>query len=227
MLYRIAKYIILCALGFLPLQAGAVPDIDDFSIWDDEVTEPLLADSLAADTLEADTVELIFGPSVVDAATLHAFVLASNPDFPIEIPMAYLHLGEIYGIRGDVAFCQAILETGWFRFEGGTAVTPDQHNYCGLGVTRLGVKGHSFDTIDDGVRAQLQHLYAYATTASLPEGEPMVDPRFRLVKRGCASTWHDLANRWAMNPLYGRRILDLYKRVLELWHTRSEETVGD
>lgn len=190
------------------------PDVDDFSIW--EVADSAMV--CITDTAEcmADTIQPILGPLLVDAATMHAFVLPHNPDFPFEIAEAYFRLGELYGIRADVAFCQAILETGWFRFEGGTAVTPDQHNYCGLGVLERGMKGHSFPTIDDGVRAQLQHLYAYATRDPLPQGEEIVDPRFKLVSRGCATNWHDLANRWAQNPIYGHQILGIYERMLAL-----------
>jgi hypothetical protein len=53
-----------------------------------------------------------------------------------------------------MAIAQSILETGWFKYAG-SAVTSDQHNYCGLGVTSTGIKGSSFDTIEDGVTAQL------------------------------------------------------------------------
>ncbi|MDE5839167.1 MAG: glucosaminidase domain-containing protein, partial [Paramuribaculum sp.] len=106
------------------------------------------------------------------------------------------------------------LETGWFKCTGGTAVSPDQHNYCGLGVTRLGIKGHSFDTIEDGVTAQIQHLYAYATKMPIPYGETIIDPRFSMVSRGIAPTWHGLNNRWAANPHYADRILNLFSQMI-------------
>lgn len=155
----------------------------------------------------------IMGLSEVDAETMWRFVRTRNPEFPIEIAQAFHRLGQTYGIRGDVALCQSIVETGWFTYCGGTAVTPDQHNYCGLGVTSLGVKGHSFESIDDGVRAQLQHLYAYACRKPLPRGEEVIDPRFSLVSRGVATTWHDLSGRWAMNDSYGDQILSLYNTL--------------
>ena len=82
-------------------------------------------------------------------------------------------------------------------------------------MTRRGVKGASFDTIEDGVRAHLQHLFAYASTSPLPKGEKLLDPRFTLVMRGVARTWDDLSNRWAMNPNYGKQIYDLYQRLLQ------------
>lgn len=156
----------------------------------------------------------ILGKSVATVAQMVAFVKTKNPNFDPKIAEAFIKIGEKYGIRGDVAFCQSILETGWFKFDGGTAVTPDQHNYCGLGVTSKGVKGHSFPTIEAGVTAQIQHLYAYATTKELPQGETLIDPRFKYVQRGCAPTWEALSNKWAMNPNYGAQILSIYKNLL-------------
>ena len=226
-----------------PAANAAVPDPDEYEIWEIQTAGDTLraqpvdsarveaADSIKPDTLlsikpvrfmqKVDSVALacewaILGKSEIGAEKLTAFVQTRNPDFDPQIAEAYLRIGEIYGIRGDIALCQAVVETGWFRFGGGTAVTPDQHNYCGLGVTRRGLKGHSFETIDDGVRAQLQHLYAYACREPLPEGEPLLDPRFRLVNRGVATTWKELSNRWAMNPRYAIQILDLYLQLRAL-----------
>lgn len=164
-----------------------------------------------ASQLQAQTA--INGEAQVDAATMTAFVRRHNPDFNPEIASAFIEVGARYGIRGDIALCQAILETGWFRYEGGTKVTPDMHNYCGLGVTSLGVKGCSFSSVEEGVSAMFQHLYAYCCTDPLPEGENEIDPRFRLVSRGCATTWESLSGRWAMNPVYGDNILKLYAQL--------------
>lgn len=172
---------------------------------------------LAAVTPVAVTSEVdIMGDSCLDADALTAFVARNNPSFNPEIARAFIEVGRRYGIRGDIALCQAILETGWFRFGGGTAVTPDQHNYCGLGVTRGGLRGATFADIAEGVTAMMQHLYAYSSREALPDGETLVDPRFGLVTRGCATTWEGLSNRWAMNPDYGRRILSIYERALAL-----------
>ncbi|MCL2771958.1 MAG: glucosaminidase domain-containing protein [Oscillospiraceae bacterium] len=138
-----------------------------------------------------------------------AFVQRNNPTFNREIAMQFEKQGRIYGIRGDVALCQSIKETGWFKYIG-SAVTPDQNNFCGMGVTSLGVKGNSFTTIELGVKAQIQHLFAYACKDILPVGELIVDPRFGYVARGIAPNWVDLSNRWAMTATYGQDILKLY-----------------
>jgi len=44
----------------------------------------------------------------------------------------YVAEGDAVGINSDVAFIHMCLETGFLRF--GNLVTPDMHNYCGLGA---------------------------------------------------------------------------------------------
>ncbi len=168
---------------------------------------------IACGTVSLRASNSILGEAMVLPEDMCEFVRQHNPDFSMEIAEAYYEIGSRYGIRGDVALCQAIIETGWFKFRDGTAVTPDQYNFCGLGVTRLGVKGNAFSSIQEGVTAQIQHLYAYATRSSLPDGEELVDARFKLVSRGCAPTWEGLSGRWAANKSYGKDILNLYSKM--------------
>ena len=171
----------------------------------------------------------IMGKSVVNAEKMSAFVKSKNPNAQDidEIAKAFIEVGNKYGVRGDVAFCQSILETGWFKFDGGTAVTPDQHNYCGLGVTSKGVKGHSFPTVEAGVTAQIQHLFAYATKDDLPQGEELIDPRFQYVTRGIAPHWEDLNMRWAMNNNYGQHIMSIYDQLLKFEYVPQVEEPED
>ena len=123
-------------------------------------------------------------------------ILSNNISFDINIAKAFFKLAPKYGIDPMMAIAQSILETGWFKYAG-SAVTADQHNYCGLGVTSTGAKGAAFDTIEDGVTAQLQHLFAYGCKDTLTSGEKVLDPRFSLVTRGIAIYWQQLAGRWA------------------------------
>lgn len=155
----------------------------------------------------------IFGEPQVSVDRMYEFVRSRNDQFTRDIAEAYYNIGIRYGIRGDIALCQGILETGWFKFADGTAVRPEQHNYCGLGVTRGGMTGHAFDTVELGVTAQIQHLYAYACSSELPEGEKIIDPRFKLVVRGVAPTWEGLSNRWAANEKYAERIMALFSMM--------------
>ncbi len=131
-----------------------------------------------------------------------------------QIATAFVNLGDKYGIRGDIALCQSIIETGWFKYTGGTAVTPDQHNYCGLGVTKLGKKGASFDTVEEGVEAQLQHLWAYCCKDPLPSWATCVDPRFGYVSRGRCITWEGLSGDWSTASNYGYLIMDMYADMM-------------
>ncbi|MDE5726415.1 MAG: glucosaminidase domain-containing protein [Duncaniella sp.] len=155
----------------------------------------------------------IIGEQKVEIERMYQFVASHNPDFPREVAEAFYEIGERYGIRGDIALCQAVIETGWFRFDNGTAVRPTDHNYCGLGVKRRGQRGCTFNSVEEGVTAMLQHLYAYACKDPLPHGETMLDPRFTYVTRGISSTWEGLSGRWAMNQSYARNILAIYKRM--------------
>lgn len=213
MLRNLSILLVLSVLG--SNVHAAADDEDSIGPWD--VIESPSVQYTEPDTAlsSAEAAMMILGEPTVDAETMWRFVNKVNPDFPIEIARAYIEVGRRYGIRGDIALCQAVIETGWFRFADGTAVRPEQHNYCGLGVEKRGMTGCSFNSIEEGVTAQLQHLYAYAADTPLPDGEKIVDPRFKLVKRGCAQSWHDLSGRWAMNDRYGIQILSLYQRLLE------------
>lgn len=170
--------------------------------------DTLLEDDVVINT---DTdLEPIMGETYLTAEQLIKFIKLKNPAFDANIAIEFINRCKKYGIRGDVAICQSILETGWFKYVG-SAVTPDQHNYAGIGVTSNGVKGSSFGSVAMGVEAQLQHLYAYATKAALPDGVARVDPRFDLVNRGSAPRWIDLNGKWSSGVEYGQKILGIYK----------------
>lgn len=141
----------------------------------------------------------------------------------------YIKIGAQYGIRGDLAFCQAAKETGYWQFTG--SVQPWQNNYCGLWATgspltgmescngadaslvrfQAGVHGAIYATPAAGVEAHIQHLYAYANKKALPAGKTLLDPRFVLVSRGIAPTWLGLNARWAVpGTTYGQSIIKDY-----------------
>ena len=111
---------------------------------------------------------------------------------------------EAEGVRPEVVFAQSMLETGWLQFGGDVSVT--QFNFAGLGATG-GVPGLSFADVRTGIRAQVQHLKAYASTEAL--NNECVDPRFGYVTRGCAPTVMQLGNRWAASSTYGSSIMSI------------------
>lgn len=160
----------------------------------------------------------ILGPNRVSARKLarwykrHRPSAAPHPELGIGIrrlARIFVSEGKAEGVRGDVAFCQAVKETGWFGFGGD--VMPNQHNYAGLGATG-GVAGASFPDPRIGVRAQIQHLARYADGRGIEDlAYPLVDPRFELVSVR-AERWEDLDGRWAVpGDGYGESILSLYR----------------
>ncbi|WP_256358044.1 N-acetylmuramoyl-L-alanine amidase [Bacillus sp. sid0103] len=154
----------------------------------------------------------ILGPTFLSPEQMNQFVKKVNPKAP-ELGAFYQTFGKYYRIRGDVAFAQAIHETDYFRFTG--VVNPEQNNYAGIGATGGDTRGASFDNAEEGVLAQLQHLFAYATTKPLPNKYPLVDPRFHLVDRGSAPTWTALNGKWAVpGTTYGQSILSLYEKMI-------------
>ena len=123
------------------------------------------------------------------------------------------------GIRPQVVFCQAMLETGWLRFGGDVSI--GQFNFAGLGAVGGGASGASFPDVRTGIRAQVQHLKAYAN--SEPLVKECVDPRFSYVQRGVSEyvQWLGIPNNpqgkgWAASDGYGMNIVEMIMRY-GLW----------
>ena len=167
------------------------------------------------------TNEAILGKAMATQQQCVQYLLSVNPMpalsvSPQELVSYYYEEGAREGIRPDVAFAQALKETGYFRY-GGT-VTPDQNNYCGLGTTSSTVKGVYFSSARLGVRAHIQHLLAYASTRH--PAEPVVDPRYTLVRsiygNNTLNTWRDLNGRWAVpGHTYGQSIMELFSHIVK------------
>ena len=178
--------------------------------------EPLF--SVPRTLSEYDTA--IIGTPLASQEQCVNYLLSVNPHpaisvTPDELVSYYDEEGAREGIRPDVAFAQALKETGFFRY-GGT-VTPDQNNYCGLGTTSATVKGAYFANSRIGVRAHIQHLLAYASTRQ--PIQPVVDPRYDLVRNvygtNTLGNWQDLNGRWAVpGDSYGQSILSMFRAIL-------------
>ena len=163
----------------------------------------------------------IMGAAVATADQMRTYLKAKNSKVAqsvLDMVPLYLSEGAAEGVRGDIAFAQSCLETGNFAFAG-SAVTLEQNNFCGMGVTANGMKGNSFSTAQLGIRAQVQHLKAYASTEPL-KGE-CIDPRFKYVARGCAGVVEWLGQQenpqgkgWATGADYGEKIVIILKAIL-------------
>lgn len=166
----------------------------------------------------------IMGPARLSAPQLVAWFETRTPrpqgSYAATIPVdvltrLYLEEGAAEGVTGDVAFIQSIVETGWFRFQG--QVPAHLNNFAGIGATDANPAPASFPDARTGVRAQIQHLRAYADPAAVsctvpPLRHPCVDPRFDLVApKGRATTWNQMGNgNWATASSYATSILTLY-----------------
>lgn len=116
---------------------------------------------------------------------------------------------EAEGVKVEVAFAQAMLETGYLKFGGD--VKPNQYNFAGLGATGNGVQGNVFGNVREGIRAQIQHLKCYASTDNL--NNPCVDQRWNVTLRGKAPTVEDLTGTWAASATYAQNILALIEKL--------------
>ena len=133
------------------------------------------------------------------------------------------------GIKAEVAFAQTLLETGYLKFGGQVKI--EQFNFAGLGATDGGAAGADFsgygsDGVRMGIRAQIQHLKAYASSTITKETlkTECVDPRFDLVSpKGCASYVEYLGQKenpmgkgWATAERYGYHIVNIINKLLEM-----------
>ena len=141
-----------------------------------------------------------------DAPTIDAFV------------QIYIEECAAEGVRADIAFAQAMDETGYLRFGG--LVHIEDYNFAGIGATDSANNRNiaQFTSVRMGVRAQVQHLKAYACKDALKN--PKVDPRFNLVTRGSAPyvEWLSIPNNpygrgWASNKTYAEDILRILSNI--------------
>jgi hypothetical protein len=155
----------------------------------------------------------ILGKGQISPEQLSAFLQNHNnlleKTFTDEFALIYREEAAFEGVNHDVAFAQMCLETGFLFF--GNLVTPDMNNFCGLGAIDEEHRGESFPDVRTGIRAQIQHLKGYATTAAL--NQKIVDPRYRYIRKGLSPTIDGLAGTWALDPEYADKITDILHRL--------------
>jgi flagellum-specific peptidoglycan hydrolase FlgJ len=119
-----------------------------------EVIEPEII--IPAYDLDYSEKNLIVDKDIIrtneDCAKAIKLIKSYNNKFDEEIAKVFCKIAPEYGIDPLMAIAQSILETGWFKYSG-SAVSPSQYNYCGLGVTSNGMTGAAFNNIEEGVRA--------------------------------------------------------------------------
>ena len=186
----------------------------------------ILAEFFGMESSTTTEKTVIMGKAQATASQMAAFCLSKNasPQLPSctveELARMFIEEGEAEGVRGDVAFAQSLHETGYFKYGG--IVTPEMNNFAGIGALNGNATGQaaSFPDPRTGVRAQIQHLKAYASTEALVNA--CVDPRFSLVARGVAPyvEWLGAADNpqgrgWAVPGAgYGANIVKLLGQIL-------------
>ena len=199
-------------------KAGSVTDYIVHAYLTDSFKQTFVGSTTAQLSLASDFTRSykIMGSSTVDAAAMASQYNSMGYTYPSTV---YASKGastieefcEILcqqaakeGVRAEVVYAQAMLETGYLQFGGD--VKAEQCNFAGLGATGNGVCGEVFSDVAEGLLAQVQHLKGYASTDDL--NEPCVDPRFKYLasKRGTAPTVDGLAGTWAADTGYATKI---------------------
>ena len=175
-----------------------------------------------AQSLTRDTDVSILGPSLLTAEELSAFITARSPSvWPL--PVTRLELSHMYideaaaeGVRGDLLMIQAVMETGWFRFESGLSEAKD-YNFAGINACDSCRSASSFESVRMGVRAHVELVKAYAdeTLTSKNTALPYAYKVENIPVRGCCVMFSELGGYWASAHNY-------YKRVLWTWATALE-----
>jgi Mannosyl-glycoprotein endo-beta-N-acetylglucosaminidase len=139
-----------------------------------------------------------------------------------QLAQMYIQEGNAEFVRGDAAFAQAVLETGFFR-------SALDNNYAGIGACDSCTGEIAFPTPRDGVRAQIQHLRNYSDPGSRaaklshpPEPALYGSDPARAVHnydtffaKGTAQTWQSMGKgNWATDPFYATKVIGIYIQMV-------------
>lgn len=136
----------------------------------------------------------VFGPSICPAEKMNAYAARRNPDAPRAAEI-YLELGARYGIRGDTAFCQAMLDTKvWTEAPMGPPWMPLASRIWGYAPSAW-----RDSELERCVERHFQQLFALASH-----------------EEGSVFGWEDLNGRWAVpGTRYGQDILAIWRSMAD------------
>lgn len=182
-------------------------------------------------TVGADGQYPIMGSSDVTVEQMVSYYKASGEEYPEEtlskggadsietFCQMYYEEAAAEGVRAEVAFVQAMKETAWLQYGGDAKI--EQYNFAGIGTTGGGVPGNSYADVRTGIRAQIQHLKAYATEDVL--AQECVDERYEYVKKGSAPYVEWLGQKenpqgagWATDENYGYSIVEMINKLRQM-----------
>jgi hypothetical protein len=189
------------------------------------------------ETLDRAGAVPVMGDSVLRATQLAAWFrstgavprLAAGTTID-DVASLYVDEGQAEHVRGDLAFAQAIIETGSFSVAAG-------NNYSGIGVCDSCTGGYAFATPRDGVRAQIQLLRNYAdpdSTAGRLANPPSpalygADPQKAVhlydtfFLKGKAPLWNLMGGgNWATDPKYAGKVVGVFDQMVSFANANPE-----
>ena len=197
-------------------------------IYDSSLSYTIMGDS-------GTTVNQMINYYLNSGKTYPQYYIDRNVDLA-QFCQIYYEEAKAEGVKVDVAFAQMIYETGWLQFGG--IVPVEYFNFAGLGAFDNNSTGQCANFAEKfgdnatgirmGIRAQIQHLKCYASSASLVNS--CVDPRWDAVVniygRGSAPTLGQLSAKWATNTSYGYSIMKLINSLNSMSNTLSANTLS-
>jgi hypothetical protein len=164
----------------------------------------------------------IEGASTLTSADLIAWWHGTNPGQPAglglpvdDVIALYVAEAEAEGMRGDMAFAQAVHETGWF-----TSRDTARNNFAGIAHHDDRPLGRRFPDVSTGVRAHIQLLKKYAAGNDVALVHRDVAP----AAGATAETWEQLTGTWATDPGYWTAISNIYDDMLTAANQRPPTT---
>lgn len=149
------------------------------------------------------------------------------------------------GIDPIVVICQAMKETGYFKYKG--VLRPNFCNTCGLkgnkGGGDLDPNAHTrFDYWEDGIAAHIDHIALYAGSPTYPRYNELchsedknkdilksrgttLDPRHFAYLHGKCPNVEDLSTNWAPGKDYGQEIVRLCNEIQNTIVKSNEEII--
>ena len=191
----------------------------------------------------------IMGPNVLTADQIAAWYNSKHKSFAVpgisvrDLAQLFLWEGASENVRGDIAFAQSIVETGYFGYVG-SIVKASNWNFAGMGACDSCNSGRQFPSPRIGVRVQIQDLRNYADPSSraanlrnppVPEwyAYPSLNPTTaaynfdHFFRKGNAPTWNQMGNgNHATSPSYATAVIAVYQNMLMYNGLPAEAAAG-
>ena len=193
-----------------PAPSPVYTEMDTIDSEQEEVThtiEYILSDNPVSDIAIMDD-GILTEELVLEYISLH--IAHSYQESLSTLISTYKREAEKEGVNFDVAIAQMLIETDML-----TVQEIHQHyNFAKISNIH-GEKLYSFPSLEIGVRAHIQHLKGYASSAPLEE--TIVDPRYILLKKygllGTAPYISGLSGYWNTKLNYATDILVTLKQI--------------